>query len=193
MTSMAYLMRMMPSHESLQYTGCKSYNLVLHVLHELARYITELSVCHSNICTGYTSSQVAYASILLSMELLTPVALPLHIRDQFNTAVALVSHRSGGTILSSQDDKILYLQELLRNSFWPEILVEDCEYGEIGHPISMAKDFGFIDIPHIVSPHHTIPTISSNNGTAMHCQSLSASLDKEPDLRSSPICVNRHF
>mmetsp|Transcript_244 Transcript_244/g.670 ORF Transcript_244/g.670 Transcript_244/m.670 type:complete len:378 (+) Transcript_244:134-1267(+) len=190
MTSVYYLLCMMPSHETLPYTCHKSYNLVLRVLHQLARYLTELSVCHAGICTAYTSSQVAYASILLSMELLTPIALPIYARDKFNEVVALTSIRSGGTSLSSQDKNIKYLQDLLRESFEPEILVEDCEYAEIGHPISMAKVFGLLDTSHIVSAHHTIAT---NSASPSYCAPLSAPFDKEPDLRDSPICVNRHY
>eukprot|EP00536_Pseudo-nitzschia_multiseries_P015109 jgi/Psemu1/246594/estExt_Genewise1.C_8210013 len=119
MSSVSYLLHMMPSPETLPYTCHKTYSLVLHVLHELARYLTELSVCHGSISTTYTSSQVAYSSILLSMELLTPVALPIYVRDTFNEAVALTSVLSGGTTISSQDNKIKDLQEVLREAFWP--------------------------------------------------------------------------
>lgn len=190
MTAVSYLMHLMPSHKTLKYTCHKSYDLVVHVLHELARYLTELSVCHGSICTAHTSSQVAYASILLSMELLTLVALPLHVRDTFNEAVTSVSFLSGGTILASQDEQIKYLQEMLRESFWPEMLVDDCEYAEIGHPISMAKDFGLLDISHIISPH---PTILSTNGTLLSHNGPLPAPFKEPDLEDSPVCVNRHY
>jgi len=188
MTAVSYLLFLMPSHDCLPYTCHKSYTLVLHVLHELARYLTELSVCHGSVCTVHSSSQIAYASILLSMELLTPVALPLHVRDTFNEAVSSASLLSGGTVLSSQDDQIKYLKEVLRESFWPEMLVDDCEYAEIGHPISMAKDFGLLDTSHIVSHH----PLDGNRASPSHWGPLSSPL-KETALEDSPVCVNRHY
>lgn len=191
MTGVSYLLCLMPSHDNLPYTCHKNYTLVLHVLHELARYLTELSVCHGSICTVHTSSQVAYASILLSMELLTPVALPLHVRDTFNEAVSSVSLLSGGTVLSSQDEQIKYLKEILRESFWPEMLVDDCEYAEVGHPISMAKDFGLLDTSCIVSPHHILDTTGASQ--SQHWGHLSSPLVKEAALEDSPVCVNRHY
>jgi len=190
MTAVSYLLFLMPSHDNLPYTCHQSYTLVLHVLHELARYLTELSVCHGSICTVHTSSQIAYASILLSMELITQVALPMHVRDNFNETVSSASLLSGGTVLSSQDDQIKYLKEVLRESFWPEMLVDDCEYAEISHPISMAKDFGLLDTSHMVSPHHVLDI----NRTSLSHWGPSSAPFKEAALEDSPIsCVNRHF
>ena len=192
MTAVSYLLLLMPPHDDLPYTCNQSYALVLHVLHELARYLTELSVCHGRICSVHTSSQIAYASILLSMELLTPVALPLQVREAFNELVTSTSVLSGGTVLSSQDDQIKYLKEILRESFWPEMLVDDCEYAEIGHPISMAKDFGLLDISHIVSPNQ----VFDSNGTPSNSQHWGTPLSppqKETALVDSPVCVNRHY
>jgi len=189
MLYVSYLLHLMPSHETLPHASHQSYSLVLHVLHELARYLTELSVCHGSISAMYTSSQIAYSAILLSMELLTPIALPVGVRDTFNEAVALTSLRSGGTTISAQDDKIKDLQEVLRESFWPEMLVEDCEYAEIGHPISMAKDFGLLDISSVISPDHAVSTKSASLSC---CRPLSEPFE-EPDLRDSPVCVNRHY
>lgn len=190
MTAVSHLLHLMPLQENSPHTCKKSYNLVLHVLHELARYLTELSICHARICAVHTSSQIAYASILLSMELLTPVALPLHVRDNFNNAVCSASLLSGGTTLSFQDEQINNLKEVLRESFWPEMLIDGNDFAEIGHPIVMAKDFGLLHISHNVSPLHT----TDSNGTSFsRCGSLSAPY-KEPALQDSPVCVNhRHF
>ena len=186
-TSVSYLLHLMPSQTTLPYTCQKSYDLVLHVLHELARYLTELSITLT--VTAHTSSQVAYASILLSMELLTPVALPFNVREEFNENVASVSLLSGGNILSYQDETIKCLQEVLRENFWPEMLVDDCAYHEIGHPISMAKDFGLLDISYIMSPH---PSIAPSSTLLSHHRPLSDPF-KEPDIEGSPVCVNRHY
>ena len=179
----------MPSHDTLPYICHKSYSLVLHVLHELARYLTELSVCHGSISVVHTSSQIAYASILLSMELLTPVALPLHIRDAFNDAVSSLSFLSGGTVLASYDKQIKYLKEALRESFWPELLMDDCDYAEIGHPISMAKDYGLLDTSNVSYPHHILDT---NGASSSHWEHLSGPL-KEAELEDSPVSVNRRY
>ena len=189
MTAVSYLLFMMPSFNNSPYTCKKNYNLVLHVLHELARYLTELSVCNASICTYHTSSQIAYASILLSMELFTQVALPLYVRDYFNAKVSSASISSEGTVLSPQDDEVKSLKEKLRESFWPEMLVDDCEYADIGHPISMAKDFGLLDTSHILSPHHIIDT----NATLLSHGGASIEAFKEAALEDSPVCVNRHY
>ena len=191
MAAVSYLLLLMPLHDNTTFTCSQSSKLVLHVLHELARYLTELSVCHGRICAVNTSSQIAYASILLSMELMTQVALPQHIRDTFNDAVSSTSLLSGGTALSCQDEQIRCLKEVLRESFWPEMLVDDCEYAEVGHPISMAKDFGLLDTSCLSSPHHMFET----NGTS-HVQqwgTLSSPHKDESKLQDSPVCVNRHY
>jgi predicted metal-binding protein len=146
MAAVSYLLRLMPSHTELPCYVRKNYDLVLHVLHELSRYLTELSVCLGSVCVVNTPSQVAYAAILLSMELLTPSALPMQVRNAFNEAVVTTSTLSGGTILTPNDETIRSLQGRLRHSFWPQMLMDDCEHAEVGHPISMAKDFGLLDM-----------------------------------------------
>ena len=175
MTAVSYLLRLMPSPTSVPYYSRKSYDLVLHVLHELARYLTELSICLGGHCNTHTPSQVAYASILVSMELLTSSALPISVRDSFHDAVVSTSSASGGTILKPHDESIRDLQERLRNSFWPEMLMDNCESAEMGHPISMARDFGLLDIASISlsTPNYTERTTSTK------------------DWEGSPVCVSR--
>jgi hypothetical protein len=175
MTAVSYLLRLMPPHNCVPYASRKSYDLVIHVLHELARYLTELSVCLGSVCTVHAASEVAYAAILVSMDLLTTSALPYEVRDAFNSAVVATSCSSGGTILSPRDESILILQERLRNSFWPEMLMDDCESAESGHPISMARDYGLLDIASI------------SNSTTL----LSRSPDSYKDWEGSPVCVSR--
>ncbi len=175
MTAVSYLIRLMPPHICVPSESRKSYDLVLHVLHELARYLTELSVCLGSICSIHSASQVAYAAILVSMDLLTHSALPYDVRDAFNDAVLATSSSSGGTILTPRDDSIRLLQDRLRNSFWPEMLMDDCENAESGHPISMARDFGLLDIASI-----------SNSASL-----LSRSPNTHKDWEGSPVCVSR--
>ena len=145
------------------YSAQKSYDLVLHVLHELARYLTELSVCLGSVCTVHSPSQVAYAAILVSMDLLTHSALPPSVRHAFNQAVLAYSTSAGGTILTPHDESIRILQGRLRSSFWPEMLMDDCESAEMGHPISMARDFGLLDIGYISNTPNYIPKSSTTN------------------------------
>jgi hypothetical protein len=178
MSAVSYLLRLMPSYLTLPYTCRKSYDLVMHVLHELARYLTELSVCIGSVCIEHTPSQVAYASILLSMELLTLAALPMHVRDDFNEAVVSTSAFSGGTILTPHDEAIILLQERLRQSFWPEMLFDDCDIAEIGHPISMAKDFGLLDVSCLSCPPPS--TMYSLN-------------PYKQEYEGSPVCVVREL
>lgn len=176
MTAVSYLLRLMPSPSYVPYHSRQSYDLVLHVLHELARYLSELSVCLGSVCTQHTPSQVAYASILVSMDLLTCKALPLCVRHAFNEAAVTASTSAGGTILTPNDEAILDLQDQLRKSFWPEMLMDDCESAEMGHPISMARDFGLLDIASIAS---TPPPSSYEIPTSTK------------DWEGSPVCVSR--
>lgn len=163
MTSVSYLLRLMPPSTFVPFGAQKSYDLVLHVLHELARYLTELSVCLGSVCTVHSPSQVAYAAILVSMDLLTHTALPHSVRNAFNEAVVSTSAKSGGTILTPNDETIRVLQERLRRSFWPEMLMDDCDSAEMGHPISMARDFGLLDIGYISNTPNYIPKSSTPN------------------------------
>ena len=163
MSLVIYLLNLMPSRSSIPWSAKKRYDLVLHVLHELARYLTELSVCLGDHCSIYSSSQVAYAAILVSMDLLTYEALPQQVRDAFNKAVVSMSMASGGTALAPNHHSILYLQDVLRRSFWPEMLLEDSNNSDMGHPIRMARGFGLLDASFLsaTSPsqrsHHSAP------------------------------------
>jgi hypothetical protein len=132
-------------------------------------------VCLGSTCSEHTPSQIAYASIMVSMDLLTYPALPLQVRRYFNEAVVSLSSRSGGTILTPHDEIILYLQEKLRQSFWPEMLMDDRESSETGHPISMARDFGLLDISSLSSTPYYAP-----NRTSV-----------KENWEGSPICVSR--
>jgi hypothetical protein len=174
MTVAPYLLRLMPSRTFAPTSCRKKYDVVLHVLHELSRYISELSVCLGNVSTHYSPSQIAYASILVSMDLLTIDALPMSIRKEFNEAVVGTSHSSGGTVLTPDDESMQDLQERLRHSFLPEMMMDDYESADMGHPIFMAREFGLLDMASI-SPPSPISKRSSS----------------EKDLQGSPVCVSR--
>ena len=176
MTAVSYLLRLMPPQTCVPYASRKSYDLVLHVLHELARYLTELSVCLGSVCSVHSASEVAYAAVLVSMDLLTHSALPYDVRDAFNESVVATSASSGGTILTPNDENIKILQDRLRSSFWPEMLMDDCENAESGHPISMARDFGLLDISSITNT----PSSISRSPTS-----------HKGDWEGSPVSVSR--
>lgn len=178
MTAVSYLLRLMPSQTEVPAVARKRYQLVLHVLHELARYLTELSVCLGAVCSEHSASEVAYAAILVSMDLLTVSALPMDVRHAFNDAVIGTSSAAGGTLLTPEDSAIKMLQEELRNSFWPEMLMDDCGEADTGHPISMAKDYGLIDVSLLANP-----SVSS----------LQKSPRAHNDFEGSPVSVGRGF
>lgn len=152
LTTVSYLLRLMPSRSSLPHSCHGNYDLVLHVLHELARYLSELSGCLDSVSTFYSSSQIAYASILVSMELMTYSSLPLDARKVFNDRAFRVSLATEGALLTPMDEAIQKLRGIIRNSFWPEMLMENCDgVPEAGHPIFMAREFGLLDDGYIAA------------------------------------------
>jgi len=139
MTVVSYLLRLMPKRSSIPFHCRYNYDLVLHVIHELSRYLTELSVCLANVSSVSLPSEVAFASILVSMDLLTVVALPLQVRDDFREAVARMSP------MTSSDNKVRYLKGRLRSCFSPDMLMDDCDIDK-QHPISVARESGLLDM-----------------------------------------------
>ena len=117
------LATLMPNNQSSR------FELVLHVIRELARYLTELAVCLGRECSGKPASQVAICAILSSMDLLTVTALPLTVRDVFyDRSVA---------ILRQPPD--VELRAVLQEALWPELLFDE-NNDDSRHPISMARD-----------------------------------------------------
>ncbi|KAL3935348.1 MAG: hypothetical protein SGBAC_009119 [Bacillariaceae sp.] len=151
MTVVPYLLQLMPSRP-MSPSLRQRCDLVFHVLHELARYMSELSVCLGSSSFQYSPSQVAFASILVSMDLLTLHALPMSMRQEFIELAMKISRFSGGTMLSPNDSAIITLQERLRQSFWPEMLIDDQECVDPGHPIFMAREYGLLDMATLASP-----------------------------------------
>lgn len=156
---------------------CSRFDLVLHVVRELSRYLTELAVCLGRECTGKPASQVAFCAIISSMDLLTVEALPIKVRDAFyDRAVAILGGLPPDT----------GLQAVLQKALWPELLFDE-ESDDSRHPISMARDFGLLDMDRIYSggsPVTTPPvspkrTLTSFTATAPQQQ------------QSSPVSVTR--
>lgn len=135
----SFLLRLMPSHTAVPYVCRCHYDLVLHVLNELARYLSELSICMANVSCEYRPSEVAFAAILVSMQMLTPTALPVEVRDDFCESISQIS------TLYATNERNLYLMSRLKQCFWPEMLLDECEV-EHDHPISLAKAAGLLDM-----------------------------------------------
>jgi hypothetical protein len=128
----SYLLRLMPPHSSIASRFRSNYDLSLHVLNDLARYLSELSVCITNISSSYLPSEIAYASILVGMELLTKDALPSCVREAFRLSVS--------NMMPSPNTP--YLMDRLSTSFWPEMLLNEC--GD--HPMALARDLGLLNL-----------------------------------------------
>lgn len=165
MALVTYLLRLFPSKTSACCNASfppsalhRHYDLVLHVLHELSRYLTELSVCLADVSTLHPPSHVAYASILISMDMLTTEALPREVRAAFAESVAHVSAlacRRG--VLLPDGNGMRYLRSRIRMSFLPEMLLDQCsasDEDDLGgsshnaqqHPISIARDAGLLNM-----------------------------------------------
>eukprot|EP00549_Striatella_unipunctata_P004850 CAMPEP_0118705094 /NCGR_PEP_ID=MMETSP0800-20121206/19656_1 /TAXON_ID=210618 ORGANISM="Striatella unipunctata, Strain CCMP2910" /NCGR_SAMPLE_ID=MMETSP0800 /ASSEMBLY_ACC=CAM_ASM_000638 /LENGTH=264 /DNA_ID=CAMNT_0006607169 /DNA_START=438 /DNA_END=1232 /DNA_ORIENTATION=+ len=142
MTMVSYTLRLMPPLNNMRH-----YDLVMHVLHELSRYLTELSVCLANVSSNYLPSHVAYASILISMDMLTFSALPYGVRGEFMDAVANVYSVAtrGGQLWP---ETVEGLKTRIKRDFMPEMLIEDCD-ADTQHPISIARDFGLLDLDNL--------------------------------------------
>lgn len=145
MTFVTYLLKLlMTSRDAMPPTSRHNYDLVLHVLRELSRYLTELAVCLGSDCTSHKQSQVGFAAIMVSMDLLTVSALPLSVREAFQHAAVTVC--GWGPHEHEVCDE---LRSQLQQALWPEMLLDESEQADAGHPISMAREYGLLDIEQI--------------------------------------------
>merc|ERR1719199_826648 len=76
-------MNLMPTIDQVPVESLRNYNLILHVLRELSRYMTELAVCLGGECSRHKPSHLAMAVLQVSMNLLTTRALPHLVRNNF--------------------------------------------------------------------------------------------------------------
>jgi hypothetical protein len=145
MTFVTYFLNiLMPEREAMPPHARNNYDLVLHVLRELSRYLTELAVCLGSECTSERQSHVGFAAIMVSMDLLTYQALSASVRDAFTHAVVSTS---GWT--AKELDVCENLRSQLQQALWPEMLLDESEQADAGHPISLARDYGLLDIDQI--------------------------------------------
>jgi len=145
-TLVSFFLRLLPPYSMVPYRFRATYDLVLHVTHELARYLAELSVCMP--FSHALPSDIAYSSIVVAMELLTTEALPISIRNEFFQT----SRQLTGIVPNSP--VILRLCEQLGNAFYPEVLMEEAE----DHPISVARRAGLLNIQSAVESEQSFHT-----------------------------------
>jgi len=144
------------------------WDLVLNVLHESSRYITELAVCLPEITELKTlsishdssvvrkslpPSYIAFTSILISMEMLTQEALPLEYRTAFSDVMAQLSTKAAPShskafYLHSDNEDIQYLTKVLLQEFRPHMILNqagDTSTLNHQHPICIAQLHGLIN------------------------------------------------
>jgi hypothetical protein len=145
MAFVTYLLNLlMPRREAMPPHSRHNFELVLHVLRELSRYLTELAVCLGSDCTSQKQSQVGFAAIMVSMDLLTDQALPSSVRDAFAHATVTTCGWTAQDLEICDD-----LRSQLQRALWPEMLLDESEQADAGHPISMARDYGLLDVEQI--------------------------------------------
>ena len=142
MTFVNFFMTLMPEQELIAILSRRRYDLIVHVLRELSRYLTELAVSIGSECIYHRPSQVAYASILVSMELLTIHALPQSVRDRFSRRVLLFCPWKN-------DETIDEIRYTLTKTLWPDMLLDDGAPNDPCHPISMARECGILNVSYI--------------------------------------------
>ena len=153
------------------------FDLVLHVVQELARYCTEFAVCLGCECSNDPASAVALAAILESMDLLTAAALPQELRTLFR--------QRAGRIMPPAPQR---LREALRTAIWPELSVDTSDSAEVlstSHPISMARDFGMLAVERLCP---TGPTTTSSPPLSPKYALVGAAQSHQ---QTSPISVRR--
>lgn len=151
-TFVPYLLTLIPHHEDNEFASTANYDLILHVLQELSRYLTEIATCLGNSCSYQRPSHVAFAAILVSMDLLTYQALSPNIRIAFRQKAYQVCGVTSVAALISQ----------LEGALWPEMLLNNShESAGAGHPITVARNHGLLDLSRIYyANRHSVDTSS---------------------------------
>jgi hypothetical protein len=161
----------------------KRFDMVQHVIQEMSRYISELAVCIEGECWGKRPSQIAFCAILSSMNLLTISALPMSIRESFyERAMAVLPYNT-----AQCHEENTALRVVLQKALWPELLLDEpgapttAQYmhkpnpssesiSKMLHPISIAREYGFLDMDRIYRGHTNGIHVQSHKGK--RCPSL---------------------
>jgi hypothetical protein len=143
MTFVPYLLNLLPKTETLPCEAQRTYGLVHQVLRELSRYLTELGVCLGSELSGYPPSQVAFVSILISMDLITHKALPYEARGAFYANFLGIS--------TARPEALQRLRVMMTETLWPEMLIDESSQADPHHPIAVARDYGIIDFSQVAT------------------------------------------
>ena len=163
--------------------------LVIHVLHELARYLTELSTCLPPSTTATSSSEMAYASILLALDLLSSdTALPASVRAEY---LSSLDDLSGGTLTESRDN-VVQLKKKIKQAFVQDLLRDALEQAASGgagggHPLLIARDAGLLS-EEVQTRFNSAPTTTPASLVEME---MEVEVEFNPPLSEPPI-VRRH-
>ena len=183
--------------------------LVIHVLHELARYLTELSTFLPPSYTAKSSSEVAYASIHLALDLLSPVtALPTQVRTEY---LARLDYLSGGTLKESSAN-LAQLKKKIGESFVPDLFRDALELAasggragsdsgrDGGHPILIARDAGLLSeaVQRRFTSAHTAATpavtaTSTAVATPASLVEMEVEVEFDPPPSEPPIRATRRY
>lgn len=182
MTFVNYFLQLLPEYHrdprvDMPMACRRQHDLVVHVLRELSRYLTELIVSIGRDCVQYLPSQVAFASIQVSMELLTCAALPVSVRDRFSRRIlSMCPWKNSG---SRAIDEITVT---LKKTLWPDMLLDAGERAvDPGHPISLARECGILNLAHAMGRYD-----SDENCTGSVCHSTSQSARSLMSIPSTP-------
>jgi hypothetical protein len=144
----------------------KRFDLMQYVLQELSRYMIELAICLEKECWGKRPSQIAFCAIISSMNLLTMSALPMSIRECFyERAMAVLPYNT-----AQFHKENTQLRAVLHKALWPELLLDEPVtpatvdhihepnpsaegISKLFHPISIAREYGFLDMDRIYRGH----------------------------------------
>lgn len=168
-TPMSFVSYMLSVFHSSIEIKLPHWDLVLNVLHESSRYLTELAVClpemtelktlsstatESVVRKSFPPSYIAFASILISMKMLTPEAMPFELRSTFASIMGHLSESASpyafnGFHLHPENEDIRFLMQMLLQDFRPDMILEQaaqaCPIGE-QHPICTAQRFGLVNM-----------------------------------------------
>lgn len=204
----SYLTKFIPYHEMVKQQ--EKIEEVSYVLFELSLYLTELAICLPSISEAvktfsgkdgtvlttraYAHSSIAYASMLVSMDLITVEAFPLKLRRGFTQQVSEIAFEASSF---SHDQEYLFfkpvgkeigeLKNILLSAIRHNKVLEGTIDGgqeSLEHPISVAKMAGFLNTRD-TSREEVQKTSKDYRSPRNH------NIINQGDNGKSPICVSR--
>jgi hypothetical protein len=174
-----YLLDLLAPPEMLPAESRQCYPLVHEDLRELARYLCELAVCLGKELDDAFPSEVAFASLVVAMELLAPSALPPRVRTYFCETLFRLSR-------NCRPEFIEILTAKLMATLWPEMLLDDnrAQVHEPSNPVSLARYYGPLDLRQIQKQLKDATPPSSPMGTHKY---VGAPSPRSPFSISTPL------